>query len=82
MIGTDWLRRKAAGAVRIEEATPLLADPLIDLSDATEAEAQWLAERLEATFGVKLTTSSAPTTGAGPLRCPCVAIYSDCRCGH
>lgn len=81
MIGTDWLRRKAADAVRIEEARPLLADPLIDLSDATEAEAQWLAERLEATFGVKLTTSSPPTAGE-PMRCPCVVIYSECRCGH
>jgi hypothetical protein len=80
--GTDWLRRKAAGAVRIEEAPPaLLADPLIDLSDATAEDAQWLAERLEATFGVKLATDSPPTAGE-LMRCPCTAIYSRCYYGH
>lgn len=81
MRGTDWLRRKAAGAVRIEEARPLLADPLIDLSDATAEDTQWLAERIEATFGVKLATNSPPTAGE-PMRCTCGVIYSRCYYGH
>jgi hypothetical protein len=82
VIGTDWLRRKAADVVRIEEAPPaLLADPLIDLSDATAEDAQWLAERLEATFGVKLATNSPPTA-AEPMRCPCGVIYSRCYYRH
>lgn len=72
MIGTDWLRRKAAEAVRIGEPTEEQAPDQQD----DEAEPT-LAERV-----LRRLREDAAARAADVLDCPCAVIYERCYCGR
>lgn len=90
MIGTDWLRRKAAAAVRISDARPTTVTLTIDNRDSryttptgfvrvdralTEDEVEQLRQRFQ------ILPRAKPSWGE-PMRCPCGVIYSRCYYGH
>jgi hypothetical protein len=91
MIGTNWLRRKAAGAIRISDARPAAAITLtIDNRDSrytiptgfiqidrtlTEDEVEQIRHQI-------ITGVRAKPDWGEPLTCTCLAIYSRCNYGH
>lgn len=89
MIGTDWLRRKAAAAIRIGDARPATVTLTVDnrtgrfttptallVIDGTvsRADEQQIRDQVQITARPKAHSGEA-------LDCPCGVIYSRCYCG-
>lgn len=92
MIGPDWLRRKAADAVRIEEARPATVTLAIDNRDSRFTTLTPTAALVfegdvsradEEQIREQIQITARPTAPSSlPMRCPCGVIYSRCYYGH
>jgi hypothetical protein len=85
MIGTDWLRRKAAGAVRIGPGP--LGNPA--QSDLDRVVPLIIAAMDEQALRGRVAAIPVAPPDIGPqpaadfaLRCNCTVIYSRCYYGH
>lgn len=81
MIGTDWLRRKAAGrsvpdiAITLDSSGPNPVAVLTIEDPVTEADVDRIRNLVQIV--------TRPQTPDGePMHCPCGVIYSRCYYGH
>lgn len=98
MKGTDWLRRKAAAAIRISDARPTADIPQhtvveIELRTPSAFDLAQIAERIQMRSQAEHYVAESQRTKAaadrasycqqrGWLDCNCVVIYSRCYYGH